>query len=905
MKTLPSCLCILGFATASLGGAGTILLDNIGPDDGSNLYGGYGGANQIFEAGFAAYDVGTLETFDNPDGLGAVGVQAVVSGWSGTAYAGPDGIEGWVVSFYSGSGTTGAYCSSLVGDLGYYNLLPADVTYQPDFAPNTQDPAMGCFLVTPGLGGGNDLPAGLNTVGLMPINPFGANGQMLITQIGAAGIAQDPDSIFANPAGGFGNGACTDNLGLAVALRVYGGTPDPCGTALPEICPADVSGPLDEPDGYVNVSDLLAVIANWNAQGDGTFRPTGDCAPLPDGDCEVNVSDLLAVIGGWGSDCIAKGACCYSDGSCIDDVAEADCSGSWLGNASTCGECLSGACCAADGSCSQATADGCAGNYQGDGTDCGSVTCGTAPPNNTCATAAIASDGENFVTTVGATTDGPADFTICENFSNEQSYNDVYYTYTASCEGIVTVTLCNTVDFDSRVQIYSDCTFADQIACNDDAESGLCGLTSEVNFGAVAGTEYIIRIGGYTDGSTGAGTFVVGCEEYAPGACCLGTDLCQEVPDQLSCEGFGGTWQGNGSACADVDCDPTPDNNACADATAAVEGPNAFDTSYASPSEEDPSDALCADTFLDWGGSPDVWFSFSPGGDGTLTLDTCDAASYDTSLVLYEGDCTTKVEVACNGDGAGFDGCQAYYSAIVNHPVTGGNNYLIRLGGWNASTGPGTLTVSYTSASAVGACCVSDGTCAGDNFTYDECVNVLGGLWADGALCVDVSCPQPYLGCDSSDLESDMVGTNGYVCVCPTDGFNTDTDDCNGGANQASPSYTAYTLGSYVCGEASVYVDFTGGTYRDLDWFTNAEIALGGMMTLTIGSDAPKYCLIYDLVSAGNGGYINEAGYYAVADYDAPAGDNVVLTGPIDWDTTWTCGSGLETYTFGVDFAAP
>jgi len=907
MKTLPSCLCILGFASASLGGAGTILLDNIGPADGSNMYGGYGGANQIFEASFAAYDIGTLETFDNPDGLGATGVQAVVSGWTGTPYAGPDGIEGWVVSFYSGAGTGGAYCSSLLGDVAAYSLPVTEVVYLVDFAVNAQDATMNSFLVTPNLGGGNSLPAGLNTVGVMPMNPFGTNGQMLITQVGAAGISQDPDSISANPLDGFGGGPCSDNLGLAVALRVYGGTPDPCGSALPEICPADISGPVDEPDGYVNVSDLLGVIANWNAIGDGSFRPVGDCAPLPNGDCEVNVSDLLAVIGGWGSDCIAKGACCYSDGSCIEDVAEADCSGSWLGNASTCGECMSGACCAADGSCSQATAEGCAGNYQGDGTDCATIPpCDSAPANNTCATATVATDGENSVTTIGATTDGPADFTVCDNFGVEQNYNDVYFTYTASCEGIVTVTLCNSVDFDSRLQIYSDCTFADQIGCNDDALSGSCGLTSEINFGGAAGEEYIIRIGGYADGGTGSGTFIVGCEEYAPGACCLGTDLCQEVPDQLSCEGFGGTWQGNGSICIEVDCDPTPANNACADATPAVEGTNAFDTSYASPSEEDPSDALCADTFLAWAGSPDVWFSFIPGADGTLTLDTCDAGSYDTSMVLYEGDCASKVQVACNGDGAGFDGCQAYYSSIINHPVTGGNIYLIRLGGYNAATGPGLLTVTYVDASAVGACCVNDGTCAGDDLTYGQCVTTLGGLWSEGDLCIDVSCPQPYVGCDSTDLESDLVGTNGYACVCPTDGFNTDVDDCNGGANQAVPSYTAYTLGSSVCGEASVYVDGpTGGTYRDLDWWSNTEIAVGGMMTLSIGSDAPKYCLIYDLVSTLNGGYINEAGYISVGDFDAPAGDNVVLTGPIDWDTAWSCGTGLETYTFSVDFVAP
>ncbi|MCH2162798.1 MAG: hypothetical protein MK085_13110, partial [Phycisphaerales bacterium] len=432
--------------------------------------------------------------------------------------------------------------------------------------------------------------------------------------------------------------------------------------------------------------------------------------------------------------------------------------------------------------------------------------------------------------------------------------------------------------------------------CNDDGD-GCANFTSLLTFAGEAGTSYIVRIGGFTDGETGSGTMNISCEEFAPGACCLGTDLCQEVPTQLDCEGFGGTWQGNGSTCFDVDCDPTPANNLCEDATEAVDGANAFDTTYATAELPDPDDTQCADSFLDWGGSPDVWFSYTPASDGTLTLDTCDAASYDTSMALYSGDCAALTQEACNGDGTGFDGCQAYYSAIVNHPVTGGTNYLVRLGGWNAATGPGTLTLSFTGAGAVGACCVSDGSCAGDDLTYDDCVNTLGGLWAEGELCADVTCPQPYAGCESSDSESDLVGDNGYACVCPTDGFNTDVEDCNGGPNQAVPSFTAYSWGSALCGEASVYVDVTGGTYRDLDWYSSAEASAGGLMNLEVGSAAPKYILVYNLDTADNLGWINEAGFYGGGEVDFAPGNNVLLSGPIDWDTTWTCGSGLETYT--------
>jgi hypothetical protein len=905
MKTLPSCLCILGFATASLGGAGTVLLDNIGAADGSEVAGGYGGANQIFETANAAFDIGNLATFENPDASGVTSVEAVVSGFAGTAYAGPDGIEGWQVSFFSGTGTSGAYCTSLIGDIQSYTLLPSEVALIADFSANPTDPAMGAFLVTPNLGGGNALPSGTNTVGVMPLNPFATNGQMLMTQSLVTGAEL---AVVANPGDGFAGGACS-TADFAVALRVFGGTPDPCGTALPEVCPADVSGPDDEPDGFVNVSDLLAVIANWNAVGDGTFRPVGDCRPLPNGDCQVNVSDLLGVIAEWNSDCIAKGACCFGDGSCTDDVAEADCSGQWLGNGSNCADnCLSGACCAPDGTCAIATADGCvSGTYAGDGTNCLDTICGQAPGNNDCADAFAAVDGSNDVDTNNATTTGPADFDVCDNFSVLDNFNDVYYTYTATCEGIVTVSLCDTVDFDSRIQIYSDCTFGNQLACNDDGE-GCGGNTSLVTFNAILGEPYVIRIGGYADGGTGSGTFTISCEEFAPGACCLGTDLCQEVPSQLDCEGFGGTWQGNGSACADVDCDPTPANNLCADAEPMAPGSFPFSTTDATASEADPSDALCADTYLDWAASPDVWFSWTATEDGLLTLDTCDATSYDTSMVLYAGDCTTKVEEACNGDdGTGsFDGCQQYYSAIVNAPVTAGTSYLVRLGGWNGGTGSGILTVQFSSASAIGACCVN-GNCVGDDITFGDCTNTLGGLWAQDGLCADIECPQPFAACDSGiGDELLLFGNNGYQCVCQTDGFDTEVEDCNGGVNQAVASYTEYIFGSSVCGEASVYVDGpTGGTYRDLDWWTCADLAAGGDFTLSVGSTQPKVVIIYNLDDDTNGGYQNAVGFTAVADLTVAAGNNVVLTGPSEWETTWTCGSGFTPYQFSVSNAAP
>ena len=57
-------------------------------------------------------------------------------------------------------------------------------------------------------------------------------------------------------------------------------------------CPADCAA---VPDGNVNVTDLLALLANW-----GSSPALCDMAP-PGGDGTVNVTDLLALLAAWGS----------------------------------------------------------------------------------------------------------------------------------------------------------------------------------------------------------------------------------------------------------------------------------------------------------------------------------------------------------------------------------------------------------------------------------------------------------------------------------------------------------------------------------------------------------------------------------------------------------------------------
>ncbi len=107
--------------------------------------------------------------------------------------------------------------------------------------------------------------------------------------------------------------------------------------------------------------------------------------------------------------------------------------------------------------------------------------------------------------TAGGTLDGPSD-DGCNDCAN------VWYCYTASCDGIVTVDLCGS-GYDSKLAAYDGCgepTSANQLACNDDSD---CGLQSTIEFVAIAGNEYLIEVGGYLGSScnVGCGDISISC----------------------------------------------------------------------------------------------------------------------------------------------------------------------------------------------------------------------------------------------------------------------------------------------------------------------------------------------------------------------------------------------------------
>src|SRR5262245_42966518 len=92
-------------------------------------------------------------------------------------------------------------------------------------------------------------------------------------------------------------------------------------------------------------------------------------------------------------------------------------------------------------------------------------------PNDTCATAAIAFDGNNPGTTIGAST-GPDPLPTCPNL-----INDVWFSYTASCTGFAIASLCSpgSATFDSVMAAWGgSCGCLNELTCNDD----FCSLKS-------------------------------------------------------------------------------------------------------------------------------------------------------------------------------------------------------------------------------------------------------------------------------------------------------------------------------------------------------------------------------------------------------------------------------------------
>ncbi|MHC4648552.1 MAG: GEVED domain-containing protein, partial [Planctomycetota bacterium] len=256
---------------------------------------------------------------------------------------------------------------------------------------------------------------------------------------------------------------------------------------------------------------------------------------------------------------------------------------------------------------------------------------GPSPANDDCNNAEPVSDVVNLpFDTTCATFDGNG---ICMYSPN------IWYCYTATCTGFVTVSLCGS-SYDTKLAVYNGCdcypVAVDLIECNDDS----CGFQSQITFGAVMGNDYLIEVGGYGN-NTGQGLL-------------------------------------------NISCCPAPANDDCNDAEPV------------SDVADLPFDTTCATTD---GNSPcvlgsNIWYCYTATCTGDVTVSLC-GSSFDTMVAVYD-DCNCYPGagdmIVCNDDFPCPDGNT--YQSEANFPAIAGNDYLIEVGGWSGKTGPGLLSIS-------------------------------------------------------------------------------------------------------------------------------------------------------------------------------------------------------------------
>ena len=158
--------------------------------------------------------------------------------------------------------------------------------------------------------------------------------------------------------------------------------------------------------------------------------------------------------------------------------------------------------------------------------------------------------------------------------------------------------------------------------------------------------------------------------------------------------------------------------------------------------------------------APDVVYSYTPSGDGSICVRLC-GSSFDTIVYIYAG--VPGNEVACNDD---FCDLQSQVEFVQ---VTGGVTYYIVVDGYNTSSGNYILNLYGCHVEPYGACCHPDGSCTAD--WYYLCDDTYMG---DGTTCTPSPCPGPTGACCHPDGTcsvgtqsqcTDVYQGDGTICV--------------------------------------------------------------------------------------------------------------------------------------------
>ncbi|MFC2174312.1 archaellin/type IV pilin N-terminal domain-containing protein [archaeon] len=485
--------------------------------------------------------------------------------------------------------------------------------------------------------------------------------------------------------------------------------------------------------------------------------PNGICG---DGEDELNYpDDCCGGISGMVSE--ITGFChldCGCDPACMDQPDEG----------LVCNGDLVLACCAGG-----EPVEDCVNDYQPPRT-CVDGECIEGPDNNDmCADATAAIDGENAVDNTEATTDGIEDDGLCLFFGSNQLYNDVWFDYTSTCTGTLTVDTC-TEGFDTKLAIYEDCNCDPEpitvVACNDDD----CGLQSTITAPVTMGNCYKIRVGGYNEEQRGTATMTIACE----------AELC--VVD-ASCDGPGGETEAN---CAE-DCCVGPvsalTGNCHTDCAAIAECQDIAETTEVCYNNDvgmccDGATSVdCSVACIDPVGSPGQQYA------GTCAAAACDIndvtdTENDEALCINGEDDDCDNEIDCNdancvgafpeaicGDGEDGD-CDTDIDCLdadCEGGSCGENGELCTAGVCLCLGGVGNEDPESTCTGGIDEDCDGNADCADDDCSGDPACQV-----PVGGICLDTLCtePDPNVMLGNGGL-CGVVATECIAATCDVSGY--------------------------------------------------------------------------------------------------------------------------------------
>lgn len=162
-------------------------------------------------------------------------------------------------------------------------------------------------------------------------------------------------------------------------------------------------------------------------------------------------------------------------------------------------------------------------------------------------------------------------------------------------------------------------------------------------------------------------------------------------------------------------CDSTPANDLCINSIPLVAGDTPFCTIGADTDGPSYSSSSGCAQFGYNTMTSDIWYVYTAPADGTVTMSTC-GVSWDTRLAAYEN--IFGPIVGCPGEGINFNALIACNDdapgcgngSEMTFPVYGGEQYKIRVGGYQGWSGEGVLHVDFDPEGSTCATAIDVGT---------------------------------------------------------------------------------------------------------------------------------------------------------------------------------------------------